>query len=164
MDVAELARDIAELRAANAELGAKVSKQEEEREQYRKLYQQMLEKAKKLERGLLGQKAERHPPSDAQLSLQLLAGLLGERDAALDEESDGEGSGAQPKPKPKLGSVSFDWNQVSHFRGRLAERRGAGARNDPADHRPAGDGAGSLARGRALRAERARALPHRGRT
>ena len=82
MDVAELARDIAELRAANAELGAKVSKLEEEREQYRKLYQQMLEKAKKLERGLLGQKAERLPPSDAQLSLQLLAGLLGEREAA----------------------------------------------------------------------------------
>ena len=39
MDVAELARDNAELRAANVELGATVSKLEEERERYRKLYQ-----------------------------------------------------------------------------------------------------------------------------
>lgn len=99
MDVAELARDIAKLEAANTELGAKVSKLEQEREHYRKLYQQMLEKAKKLERGLLGQKAERLPPSDAQLSLQLLAGLLGEREAALDDEPEGEGSGAQPEPE-----------------------------------------------------------------
>ena len=79
--------------------GAKVSKLEEEREQYRKLYQQMLEKAKKLERGLLGQKAERLPPCYAQLSLQLLAGLLGEREAALDAEPEAEDSGAQPEPE-----------------------------------------------------------------
>ena len=102
MDVAEVARDIAGLEAANAslvaanaELGAKVSKLENERDHYRKLYQEMLEKAKKLERGLLGQKAERLPPSDAQLSLQLLAGLLGEREAALVDEPDDEESGAQ---------------------------------------------------------------------
>ena len=101
MDVAVLTRDIAKLQAKNAELGAKVSKLEEEREHYRKLYQQMLEKAKKLERGLLGQKAERLPPCSAQLSLQLLAGLLGEREAALDEESGVEGSATQPEPEPE---------------------------------------------------------------
>ena len=62
MDVAELARDIAELQAANAKL-------EEERDRYHELYQQLLEKARKLELGILGQKAERLPASDAQLSL-----------------------------------------------------------------------------------------------
>lgn len=89
MDVAELARDIAELRAANAKL-------EDERDHYRKLYQQLLEKARKLELGLLGQKAERMPASDAQLSLQLLASLLGE----LDElGGDDEESGATSEPE-----------------------------------------------------------------
>lgn len=58
MDVAELPRDIAELQAANAKL-------EEERDRYRELYQQLLEKARKLELGSLGQKAERLPESGA---------------------------------------------------------------------------------------------------
>jgi transposase len=93
MDVAELARDIAELQAANAKL-------EEERDRYRQLYQQLLEKARKLELGILGQKAERLPASDAQLSLQLLAGLLGERDATMGDDSDAD-SDATEEPEPK---------------------------------------------------------------
>ena len=78
MVVAELARDNAELRAKNAKL-------EEERDRYRQLYQQMLEKARKLELGLLGQKSERLPSSDTQLSLHVLAGLRGEQDMTLDD-------------------------------------------------------------------------------
>ena len=80
MVVAELARDNAELRAKNAKL-------EEERDRYRQLYQQMLEKARKLELGLLGQKSERLPSSDTQLSLHVLAGLLGEQDMTLDDDA-----------------------------------------------------------------------------
>ena len=80
MVVAELARDIAELQAANATL-------KEERDRYRKLYQQMLEKARRLELGLLGQKSERLPSSDTQLSLHVLAGLLGEQDMTLDDDA-----------------------------------------------------------------------------
>lgn len=83
MDVAELARD-------NAELRATVTKLEKERERYRALYQEMLEKARKLELGLLGQKSERMPTSELQLSLQLLAGLLGEQEFVLDEDADDE--------------------------------------------------------------------------
>ena len=96
MDVAELARDIAELQAANEKL-------EEERDRYRELYQQLLEKARKLELGILGQKAERLPASDAQLSLQLLAGLLGERDATAveDGDADSDDSDATEEPEPK---------------------------------------------------------------
>ena len=109
MDVAELARDNAELRAANVELGATVSKLEEERERYRKLYQQMLEKARKLELGLLGQKSERLPSSDEQLSLHVLAGLLAEQGMTLDSddhdgapsESEDDAEAAEPKRRPK---------------------------------------------------------------
>ena len=54
---ADVAKLNAELRATNVELGATVIKLEEERERYRKLYQQMLEKARRLELGLLGQKS-----------------------------------------------------------------------------------------------------------
>ena len=109
MDVAELARDNAELRAANVELGATVSKLEEERERYRKLYQQMLEKARKLELGLLGQKSERLPSSDEQLSLHVLAGLLAEQGMTLDSddhdgapsESEDDAEAAEPKQRSK---------------------------------------------------------------
>lgn len=98
MVVAELARDIAELQAANATL-------KEERDRYRKLYQQMLEKARRLELGLLGQKSERLPSSDMQLSLHVLAGLLGEQDMTLDDdEASGpkeDAEAAEPKRRPK---------------------------------------------------------------
>ena len=88
MEVTELQKTVTELRAANVELGATVTELEEERERYRALYQEMLEKARKLELGLLGQKSERMPTSELQLSLQLLAGLLGEQEFVLDDDDD----------------------------------------------------------------------------
>lgn len=111
MDVAELARDNAELRATNVELGATVSKLEKERERYRVLYQQMLEKARKLELGLLGQKSERLPTDELQLSILVLEGLLGEQDLVVPEgeedesesgsATEGETEDAEPEPRPK---------------------------------------------------------------
>jgi transposase len=53
-----------------------------EREEYRRLYLQMLELNKKLEAGIVGQKRERLSPSDAQLTLSLLQQLLGDRSGA----------------------------------------------------------------------------------
>src|SRR6478735_526547 len=62
--------EVAQLRADNERLTA-------EREHYRELYLRMLEQCRKLELGLLGQEAERLSPNDAQLTMQVLATLLG---------------------------------------------------------------------------------------
>lgn len=79
MDVAHLLDQNTALRDEMQRLQARMEQAEAEREQYRSLYQQMLETCKKLERGLLGQKAERLPEDHAQLTMQLLATLLRER-------------------------------------------------------------------------------------
>jgi len=46
------------------------------RDDYRALYEQTLERCRKLERGILGQKAERLPANESQLSLDVLASIL----------------------------------------------------------------------------------------
>lgn len=74
---------VAQLAASNSELLERNEKLSDERERYRALYLQMLELNKKLERGLLGQKAEKLPPHEAQLTLQLLAALLADRGIEL---------------------------------------------------------------------------------
>jgi len=101
----ELRGSNAELRESNAELQAAKAKLEKEREHYRQLYQEMLHKARKLELGLLAQSTERLPPSDEQLSIALLAGLLGEREAAAvieddEDDADRDGSSAESDPAP----------------------------------------------------------------
>jgi transposase len=48
----------------------------EERDAYHELYLETLERCRKLERGLLGQKAERLPPNEAQMSLAMMGMLL----------------------------------------------------------------------------------------
>jgi len=53
----------------------------EERDQYRELYLKMMEQCRKLERGLVGPKSERLPENEAQLTMSMLATLLGERSA-----------------------------------------------------------------------------------
>jgi hypothetical protein len=64
---------VEELRAELARLDAERNQIAAEREHYHAA----LEEMRKLELGLLGQKAERVPASDAQLSMALLAELLG---------------------------------------------------------------------------------------
>jgi transposase len=64
--------EVAQLRADNERLAA-------ECRHYRELYLRMLEQCRKLELGLLGQKAERLSPHDAQLTMQVLTTLLGPR-------------------------------------------------------------------------------------
>jgi transposase len=54
----------------------------EERDQYKALYQQMLERYRKLERGMIGQKSERVLGGETVFSAAMLEMLLGERAAA----------------------------------------------------------------------------------
>lgn len=79
----------------------------EEREHYRDLYLATMARCRKLELGLIGQKAERLSPNDAQLTMQVLATLLGERDGDFTpptEERVREHARAKPtgrKPLPE---------------------------------------------------------------
>jgi transposase len=78
------------IEAKLAELSARVESLAAEREQYRKLYLQMLERCRKLELGLLGPKRERLSGGDAQLTMSMLGMLLG----------DGTGASAAPAAPP----------------------------------------------------------------
>jgi hypothetical protein len=72
---AQLARFAVEMQETTAQL----RKVEDERDEYRKLVMLLKEQVERLRRGLLGQKAERLPRNDAQLSLAILGmGLAGE--------------------------------------------------------------------------------------
>ncbi len=51
-------------------------------EHYRELYLKTLEQCRKLERGILGQKREKLPPHEQQLSIAVLGQVLGDRAAA----------------------------------------------------------------------------------
>lgn len=62
---------------------------ERERDEYHRLYLELLERARKLELGLRGQSAERLPPNEAQLSLEVLGMMFGpERAIAASELPD----------------------------------------------------------------------------
>lgn len=69
---------IEELERRASDLEVERDKIAAERERYRELYLAMLELNAKLERGLRGQSSERRSADDAQLTLQVLAQLLGE--------------------------------------------------------------------------------------
>src|SRR6478735_3182381 len=75
--------ELAALRADNERLAA-------ERQHYRELYLRTLEQCGKLELGLLGQKAERLSPNDAQLTMQVLATLLGSRGGPVAPDRPGD--------------------------------------------------------------------------
>ena len=81
IDVAILAQRIEALEAAQAVMQAELETSRRERDEYKKLYLLLLEEDERLKRGLLGQKAERLPKSDAQLSLAIL-GLMKGQDSA----------------------------------------------------------------------------------
>lgn len=76
-----LARRLDELQREQTLLRASTAKIERERDEYRRLYLEMLERCRKLELGLMGQKAERLPKDEAQLSLDVLDFVLGQRAA-----------------------------------------------------------------------------------
>jgi len=85
---AQLSASQAQLREAQAELAeqkAQLEKLEKERDDYLRLYRLLLEQNELLKRGLLGQKAERLPPNDAQMSLAILNLVQGEQDSDADQ-------------------------------------------------------------------------------
>lgn len=55
---------------------------EQERDQYKRLAEQLQERCALLERGLLGQKAERLPEAEGQLTLAMIGTMLSEKDRA----------------------------------------------------------------------------------
>jgi hypothetical protein len=73
--------EIRELREAIAKLTARLAEVERERDEYRTLYLIAREESERLKRGLIGQKAQRPPENDAQLSLAVLGLLLGKEPA-----------------------------------------------------------------------------------
>jgi transposase len=77
-----LEQEQAALREAIAAAERERDEAQRQRDEYRRLYHEMMERCRKLERGLLGQKLERLPPNEAQLSLEVLNLVLGERAAA----------------------------------------------------------------------------------
>jgi hypothetical protein len=65
------------LSALEAAHALRIEKLERERDEYKKLVLILQEQVERLKRGLLGQKAERLPANDAQLSLAILNLAIG---------------------------------------------------------------------------------------
>lgn len=103
------------------ELQQELAEVQLERERYRALYLQMLEKNRKLEQGLMGQKAERLPAAEQQLSLQILSQLLGGAgppEGASDPPADDEPGehrdvAAHTRRKPVRKALSDDLPRVT---------------------------------------------------
>lgn len=103
------------LQALESQFAARVSKLERERDDYRKLVLLLQEENERLKRGLLGQKAERLPKNDAQLSLAMLGMMVGGAPA--------EEKAPQPEPeqvvaehtrkKPVRKAFNDEWPRVN---------------------------------------------------
>jgi transposase len=82
--------DVAELAQRLDSLEKQFATARRERDEYRRLYIEMMERCRKLERGLLGSKSEHLSKDESQLSLDVLSMMMGDRakaelDAALAE-------------------------------------------------------------------------------
>ena len=100
----------AHLEAVVAQQAATIEKLSAEREQFRRLYMDLLERCEQLERGIVaGKKAERFKGNDAQLTLQMLEMLL-----------DPEAGQPEPEPEPEPQKVR-EHERRGHGRAPLAE-------------------------------------------
>lgn len=98
---AERARWLVEreqLTVEREQLAAQSQKHAQERDAYHKLYLAVLEQCRKLELGLLGQKAERLSPDSAQLTMQLLGTLLSDPPAAPAQDPPVDEAPAEDEP------------------------------------------------------------------
>jgi transposase len=121
---AALADDHEQLSAetALAELLARVATVEQERDEfkherdeYKKLYLLLREENERLKRGLIGQKAERLPRNDAQLSLAVLGLMLGSGEtpgAPLEDDAEQQ-IPAHTRKVPKRRTLPADWPRVT---------------------------------------------------
>ena len=83
----------------DADATARIEKVEQERDRYRQLYLEMLERCRMLEKGLLGQKAEKLSPNEAQLTMQVLGGLLQATTEDDDQPASAESEDEQKPPR-----------------------------------------------------------------
>jgi transposase len=91
---------VADIAQRLEELEKRFSTAERERDEYRALYLETMERCRKLELGILASKSEKLPPSDDQLSLGVLALVLNEsQQAALDAALDAANAGADQEVK-----------------------------------------------------------------
>jgi transposase len=115
--VAVLETQLARFAVDLLEASEKLTKTESERDEYRKLVLHLREEVERLRRGLLGQKAERLPKNDAQLSLAMLtlamagAGGAPEAEAVIEEQLVAAHTRRKPVRKPlppELPRVTFE--------------------------------------------------------
>lgn len=97
--------DVADIAHRLDELEKKFETAQRERDEYRRLYLEMMERCRKLERGLWASKSEHLSKDDPQLSLDVLSMMLGERqraelDAALDAAEAEQQIPAHTRRKP----------------------------------------------------------------
>ncbi len=67
------------------DLESRATVAEKQRDEYHRLYLEMMERCRKLELGILGSKSEHLPPTDGQLALGVLGMMLGDRERAATE-------------------------------------------------------------------------------
>jgi len=104
--IAALESQLARFAVDLTETTGQLKKVEGERDEYRKLVMHLKEEVERLRRGLLGQKAERLPQNDAQLSLAILTlamageGGAPEAEALIEEQLVAEHKRRKPVRKP----------------------------------------------------------------
>ena len=89
-DLEALVRRLDELERSHGELKESLAAAEQARDAYHELYLEMMQRCRKLERGLLGKSAERVAGDGSQLSLDVIGMMLGEREAAAIETLEAE--------------------------------------------------------------------------
>ena len=111
---AEIEAGSSSAEAALAESLARIAEVEHERDEYKKLYMHAREEIERLKRGLLGQKAERLPRNDAQLSLAVLGMMLGNGEEVAAEEPAAEEQHipAHTRRTPKRKPLPAHWPRV----------------------------------------------------
>ena len=99
--LARLEQDHAAMKAAQELASSERDRARHERDEYKKLYDLLREENERLKRGLLGQKAERLPTNDAQLSLAIL-GLMKQQDGESETPSDDDDAAVEPEPEQEV--------------------------------------------------------------
>jgi hypothetical protein len=120
MSMSELAERMHALESRLDDMARSHAKVEQERDEYKKLVHLLQEQNEKLRRGLFGQKAERLPKNDAQLSLSILQLALGGAEAdghnaeAHDaEENDEQTIAEHSRKRPVRKPLGEHWPRVT---------------------------------------------------
>ncbi len=95
-----------------AETLARVATVEQELHEYKKLYALLREENERLKRGLHGQKAERLPQNDAQLSMAILGLMMGGANEPAPAPPEEQHVEAHTRQKPKRKLPPADWPRI----------------------------------------------------